>query len=272
MEYTEKLLTITANKQIISYIDEGVDHASTIILIHGFPLNKTMWNKQIEVLQKDYRVVAYDIRGYGNSEIGDDDFTIESFVHDLLSLMDNLQIQTSVLCGFSMGGYIALNAIVNFPERFTSLILCDTNCEADNAEAKVKRMKSIESIMADGLEQYAEGSLKKLFAPHSLSKHISSVEVVREMIMKSPEQSIFKTLTALSEREETCTKLHAIQVPVLIMVGIEDEITPPEVAMAMHKKIKGSTLRIIDHAGHMSNMEQPDQFNEQLIMYLTKKQ
>lgn len=143
MHYTEKSLTIIANNYTVSYIDEGLSNAPTIIFIHGFPLNKLMWNKQIEVLKEKYRVIAYDIRGHGNSDIGDNEFSIELFVKDLLSLMDVLKIEKTILCGFSMGGYIALYAIENYTKRFNTLLLCDTNCTADLLEAKEKRMKTI---------------------------------------------------------------------------------------------------------------------------------
>lgn len=269
MHYSENSLTITTTNQTISYIDEGSFNAPTIIFIHGFPLNKAMWNKQIGELKEKYRVIAYDIRGYGNSDAGDDDFSIELFVNDLLSLMDILKIDKTILCGFSMGGYIALNAIENFPERFSALLLCDTNCTDDKPAAKEKRMRSIESIMEKGLEQYTEESLKKLFAPISFSKQIDEITIVREMIMKTPKQSIFKTLHALAERSETCSKLHEIRVPVLIMVGKEDEITPPDVAFSMHEKMKGSTIHIIDQAGHLSNMENSREFNNHLNGFLS---
>lgn len=270
MHNSENSLTITVNNLTVSYINEGPPNPPTIIFIHGFPLNKLMWEKQIEILKENYRVIAYDIRGHGNSDAGDDDFSIELFVNDLLSLMDTLKIEKTILCGFSMGGYIALNAIENYPERFNALLLCDTNCAADIPDAKEKRMKTIESIKGKGLEQYAEESLKKLFAPISFSKHIEEIAIVREMIMKTSKQSLYKTLHALAERAETCTKMHEIKVPVLIMVGKEDEITPPDVALSMHEKIKGSTIHIIDHAGHLSNMENPEQFNDQLKKFFLK--
>ncbi len=268
MDYSETRITAYINKLAVSYIDEGPIHAPAIVFIHGFPLNKSMWNKQVAELTENYRVVAYDIRGHGNSDAGDDDFSIELFVADLLSLMDALKIDKAILCGFSMGGYIALNAIENHPERFNALLLCDTNCTEDTPEVKEKRMKAIESIKEKGLEQYAEESLKKLFASTSFSKQIDEVAMVKEMIMKTPLQSLFKTLVALAERKETCSRLHEIKVPVLIMVGREDIITPPQVALKMHEKIKGTNFHIIDHAGHLSNMENPTEFNNQLNRFL----
>jgi len=269
MHFVENRLTITENYLAVSYIDEGSINDPTIILIHGFPLNKSMWNKQIKELKENYRVIAYDIRGHGNSDAGDDDFSIDLFVNDMLSFMDALKIDKAILCGFSMGGYIALNAIENYPERFVALLLCDTNCTEDMPEAKEKRMKAIESIREKGLEQYAGESLKKLFGPISLSNQIGEINTVREMIMKTSTQSIYKTLHALAERKETCSKLHEIKVPVLIMVGKDDEITPPEVALLMKKKIKGSKLHIIEQAGHLSNIENSDEFNEHLIEFVS---
>jgi len=268
MHYSEKKLSITANIQTVSYVDEGLVNAPTIIFIHGFPLNKSMWNKQVEELDDNFHVIAYDIRGHGKSDVGDDDFSIELFVTDLLSLMDALKIDKAILCGFSMGGYIALNAIENYPERFNALILCDTNCTEDKPEARENRMKAIESIKEKGLEQYAEESLKKLFAPISFSTHTEEIAIVREMIMKTSEQSLFKTLHSLAERKETCSKLHKIKVPVLILVGKEDSITPPDVALSMYEKIKGSIMHIIDHAGHLSNLENSKEFNNQLVEFL----
>jgi len=269
MHYSENSLTITANNQTVSYIDEGSINAPAIIFIHGFPLNKSMWNKQVAELKENYRVIAYDIRGHGNSDAGDNDFSIGLFVNDLLSLMDAMKIDKTILCGFSMGGYIALNAVENHPERFIALFLCDTNCTEDKPEAREKRMKAIESIKEKGLEQYAEESLKKLFAPISFSKHIEEIAIVKEMIMKTSKRSLIKTLHALAERSETCTKLHEIKVPVLIMVGKEDEITPPAAALSMHEKIKGSTIHFIDHAGHLSNMENSKEFNNHLTAFLS---
>jgi pimeloyl-ACP methyl ester carboxylesterase len=270
MRCTGNKLTITVNNLTVSYIDEGPANSPTIIFIHGFPLNKMMWEKQIEILKENYRVIAYDIRGHGNTDAGNDNFSIGLFVNDLLSLMDALKIDKTMLCGLSMGGYIALNAIENYTERFNALLLCDTNCAADTPEAIEKRMKTIEIIKEKGLEHYAEESLKNLFAPISFSKHIEEIAIVRQLIMKTSKQSLYNTLHALAERTETCTRVNKLKLPVLILVGKEDVLTPPDVALMMHEKIKGSTIHIIDHAGHLSNMENSIEFNNQLSGFLSK--
>jgi len=268
MRYLGTNMEMTINNHTISYTDEGPDNAPVIILIHGFPFNKTMWNKQVDMLIENWRVIAYDIRGFGNSGAGTADFSIELFVDDLIDLMDTLKIETAMLCGLSMGGYIALNAMENFPKRFNALILCDTNCMADTPEAAEKRMKTVESIQEKGLEQYANDSVKKLFAPESFVTNKEKIATVKEMIMEASVQSLSKTLVALSRRKETCTNLHRISIPVLIVVGKEDQITPPDAARMMQKSIKGSILKIIEHAGHLSNIENSYEFNIQLEKFV----
>jgi len=266
-----KNIKLTANNITVSYTEEGPENAPVIIFIHGFPFSKEMWNKQMEALRENFRVIAYDVRGHGNSYSGTDDFTIELFVKDLLSLMDVLEIKKSVLCGLSMGGYIALNAIENHPYRFESLILCDTSCKADSPEAKDKRMKAIDDILENGIEKFADDSVKNFFAPDSFSTKKELVAEVREIMINTSEKSVIKTLLALSKRKETCSKLSEIKVPVLILVGNEDKITPPEAAQFMHEEINGSVMSIIKNAGHLSNLENPGQFNELLKRFLQNK-
>jgi 3-oxoadipate enol-lactonase len=256
------------NNLLVNYADEGEKGFPVIIFIHGFPFNMSMWNLQVESLKDNYRVIKYDIRGHGSSETGNEVFSIELFVNDLICLMDALKIDNAILCGLSMGGYIALNAIDKYNERFGALILCDTQCIADTLEVKEKRIKTIESIRESGVEKYADESIKNLFASESFTTRVREIANVREMIMKTSEQSICNTLLALSVRKETCHILSAIKVPVLIMVGNEDKITPPAAAMFMHEKIGGSLLKIIDHAGHLSNLENPGEFNVQLKKFV----
>lgn len=260
---------ISVNNHTVSYNDEGPDETPVIILIHGFPFNKSMWNKQVELLLENYRVIAYDIRGHGDSDAGTEDFSIGLFTSDLLGLMDYLKIEKAMLCGLSLGGYIALNAVENFPKRFDALILCDTTCTADTPETKEKRRIAIENIAKYGIEQYANESIKKLFAPETFITSKERTLVIKEMIMNTSEQSLTATLLALAARTETCSKLAEIRMPVLIMVGKEDTITPPAAARFMQKNIKGSILQIIEHASHLSNIENPYEFNEQLVKFVS---
>jgi 3-oxoadipate enol-lactonase len=268
MKDFENSFSLDVNNHKVSYTDEGKYGAPVILFIHGFPLNKSMWNLQVESLTNNCRVITYDIRGFGNSETSNEDFSIELFAKDLIYLMDALKIDKTILCGLSMGGYIALNAIENYPGRFNALILSDTSCKADTTEAKEKRMKAIENITNNGVEKYAEESIMKFFTPQSITGKTEEVDLVREMILKSSPKSLCDTLRALSVRKQTCSSLSDINVPVLILVGKEDIITPPAEGQFMHERIKASTLKIIESAGHLSNIESSEEFNYQLRIFV----
>ncbi len=269
MQYTKNNLKTNANNLEVSYTDEGPDKSPSIIFIHGFPLNKKMWKNQVDALKETYRVITYDIRGHGNTNNGGDTYSIDLFVNDLIGLMDALNMQKTVLCGLSMGGYIALKAFENYPHRFDALILSDTNCTADLPETVANRMRSIQHIETGTVGRYADESLRKFFTSDSFIDNKAIVESVRDIIIETSKLSLCKTLHALAERKETCSKLKEIKVPVLILVGSEDQITPPEAAQLMHEKIKGSTLHIIENASHLSNLEKPDEFNIQLKKFLS---
>jgi 3-oxoadipate enol-lactonase len=269
MNLTETNVTTIINNLSVSYSDEGPVEAPVVIFIHGFPLNKSMWDLQLAELKDEYRVIAYDIRGHGDSDAGNENFSIDLFANDLISFMDILKITKAVVCGLSMGGYIVLNAIGNYPDRFDALILCDTQFAADTPEVKENRLAVIEHIRKNGLEDYAHASIKNLFAPVSLLSKETEIASVREMIVNTSKDSIYNTLHALAIREETSAILSDIKIPVLILVGKEDNITPLEIAESMHKKITGSQLNIIEHAGHLSNMENPFEFNYQIRKFIS---
>ena len=264
MRNSENEIEIIVNNYNISYNDEGPEKAQAIIFIHGFPFNKSMWHKQMLLLKQYYRVIAYDIRG--TVDITDEDFSIDLFVDDLLSFMDALKIERAMLCGYSIGGYIALNAIEFYPERFNALILSSANCITDPPESKAKRLKAIENMLKNGVVSNTEEREERSVMP---AAHISKSQKLRQEIRKTSRQLLCTILAAYSRRKETCRKLIEIKIPVLIVVGKEDIKTPPESAKFIHENIKGSFLSVIDHAGQMSNMDNPDQFNRQLMRFVS---
>jgi len=268
MNDSENSFSEIINNHTVSYTDEGKYGAPVIIFIHGFPFNKSMWDPQLELLRDHCRIITYDIRGFGNSGTGNVDFTIGLFAEDLVSLMDVLKIGKAMLCGLSMGGYIALYAIEKYSDRFSALILSDTSCKSDTAEAKAKRLKAIENITKNGALEYAEQMIKNLFAPESFSGKVQEISSVKDMIANTSVKTLCDTLLALSNRKETCSKLSEIKIPVLIMAGREDIITPPAEAQYMSENITGSIVKIIDHSGHLSNLENTEEFNKQLKKFV----
>lgn len=264
-------ITVLINGSKLYYTDSGDKNSTnTITLIHGFPFNHEMWEPQIELLKKDNRVIAYDIRGHGKSEVGDGQYSLELFVDDLIGLLDHLGIEKTIVCGLSMGGYISLRAVERNPERIKAMVLCDTSSLADSNEAKLKRMASIKMIKNDGLHVFAEGFVKVIFSPKSLSAKISAIEIIKNMILSNSALGVCGTLLALAGRTDTTDSLSKITVPTLILVGENDTVTPPKLSQLMHEKISNSEFHVIRDAAHMSNLENTNEFNQYLLNFSIK--
>lgn len=260
-------LKITVNNVNLAYDDVGEGNIP-IIFLHGYPFDKTMWQLQLEVLKPSYRLIACDIRGFGKSLNEQSPLRLDAFGDDLVALMDKLQIEKAIVCGLSMGGFIALNAQQRFPDRFVALVLCDTQCIADTAAVKEKRYKIIDEIVANGVTNFLEGFIKSVFHKDSLANKKELVKQLHNIVFANSQHVICQGLVALAERSETCSTLEEINIPVCIICGRQDEVTPLEQSEWMHKNIKGSILHIVENAGHVSNLEQPDAFNKYLGDFL----
>lgn len=260
-------LTIEINDFILSYDDVG-EGRIPIVFLHGFPFDKTMWEKQIEFLKTSYRLIACDIRGFGKSKDEKSLLNMDLFVDDLIKFMDKLDIDKAVICGLSMGGFITLNAAKRFPDRFEALILCDTQCIADTPEIKEKRLKTIAKIEEEGVADFNEEFIKSVFHKDSLADKKELVEELRRVVFANSRHSIIQGLLALAIREDTCAILERIRIPTLIICGREDAVTPLEESEYLKEHVLGSTLKVIDDAGHVSNLEQPNEFNQYLGEFL----
>lgn len=261
-------LTIPVNDFNLSYDDLG-EGGIPVIFLHGYPFSKAMWKQQLEFLQATNRVIACDVRGFGKSTYEQSSLSIDLFADDLLTFMYKLHIEKAIICGLSMGGYIALNAMKRFPGHFEALILCDTQCIADSPAVKEKRYKVIDDINVNGVKNFNEEFIKSVFHKDTLSNKKELVETLRTVVFANSQQIITAGLVALAERSETCSTLGAIDIPTLIICGREDEVTPLAQSDFMHQLIEGSIMHVIDDAGHVSNLEQPDEFNQQLLDFLT---
>ena len=260
----------TINGGTINFVDTGKTGAMPVVFVHGFPFSQAMWREQVALAGASFRTVAYDVRGHGLSDIGDGQYTIEGHVDDLVGLLDLLRIAQAAVVGLSMGGYITLRALERNPERFRAAVLCDTRSDADSDETKLGRAASIAAIKKDGSAPFAAGFLKRLFAPESFTSKPEAIALVRSIIEHTPPLSLAGTLLALAARTDTTASLDKIRVPVLILTGEKDPITPPSAAEAMHRRIPGSELHLVPGAAHMSNLENPAFFNEKLLAFLTR--
>ena len=252
------------------YLDVGNPDGLPIVLLHGMTLDHSMWKPQIELLKQNYRVITYDIRGHGKTDIGDGQFTFKMFADDLKELLDYLNISNAVLCGFSMGGAIAIRTFEMYPERAHALILCDTRADADSNETKYWRENSIESIKQNGLQPFTEEFIKKIFAPESFKLCYDYVKLIQNTTLSSSSLGICGVLLAQAGRTDMTHVLPEINVPTLIMVGENDNLTPITSSNIMYEKIKDSQLKIISNAGHVSNLENTDEFNKCMLEFLEK--
>ncbi len=261
-------MRIRLNEIMINYAERGLPQGKPLLFIHGFPFNHTMWEPQMKALPNEVRAVAFDLRGHGKSDVGDGQFTIDFLVDDLIALLDHLGIDRALLCGLSMGGYVALRTIERYPKRVRGLILCDTRAEADSNEGKAKRSSQIIAVKKDGVKPFAENFLKAVLAPSTFESQPKIVEKIRHMIEATSQRAIGGTLLALAARTSSLETLSSIDVPTLIMVGEHDALTPPDASRTMHEKIKGSRLEIIPGAAHVSNLENPEVFNRHLLNFV----
>ena len=249
-------------------IEKGDPAAPPIVFIHGFPFSHKMWASQVDAVSASFRAIAYDVRGLGESSMGDGQYTIEGHVDDLIALLDHLEIPQCVVVGMSMGGYITLRALERHPQRFRAAVLCNTRSESDTDEGKITRARTMAAVKSRGSLWFAEDFTKKVFAPDSFTKVPEAVEMIRATIAHTPPLAIAGMLLALAARTDTTPSLSAIAVPALILVGEHDITTPPEASRSMHERIRGSELHIIPHAAHMSPLENPKEVNARLGAFL----
>ncbi|MDQ3050626.1 MAG: alpha/beta hydrolase [Bacteroidota bacterium] len=251
----------------IAYDDMGTGKIP-LIFIHGFPFDKSMWELQMKALSKNNRAIAYDIRGYGKSSANASPASMTLFADDLIKFMDALEIDKAIVCGLSMGGYILLNAVHKYPDRFKAIILSDTQCIADSPEAKEGRGKTIATIREGKKSEFTEGFIKKVFIAESLESKKDSVNKIKEIVMATSDATIIAGLTALAEREETCSNMNRVEVPALVICGDGDVVTPLEQSRVLNSRLANSSLVIIENAGHLSNMEQPENFNRKISEFI----
>ncbi|MBL0098240.1 MAG: alpha/beta hydrolase [Bacteroidetes bacterium] len=262
-----KDISIEINDSVYCYNDIGIGTVP-VIFIHGFPFDKSSWQPQMEFLKNTLRVISYDIRGFGKSTGAMEVVSMGLFADDLIALMDKLQIVKAIVCGLSMGGYILLNAIQRYPDRFEAIVLCDTQCQADTPEGIENRNQTISKIISGSKTTWASEFIKKCFHPETLNKNRNIVERQWDIIVTTTTSSLTETLRALAKRNEACTRLQEINIPCMIINGSDDLIISSEKAEFLKDNIRLSTLQFIENAGHLSNLDQPETFNRLLLDFL----
>jgi 3-oxoadipate enol-lactonase len=237
----------------------------TILFVHGFPLDRSVWQHQIDTLT-GYRRIAPDLRGMGHSDAPDLGYSMSTYAEDLLALLEALGEGQVVLCGLSMGGYVALEFVRRWRERVRGLILVDTRAEADSAEGRRARDALIGRVREQGAIAAAEAMLPRFFTPQ-VSPEI--IERIRTTILRTPVPGIVGALSAMRERPDSTPLLETLTgIPTLVLVGAEDMITPPAIAQSMATAIPGARLMEIPGAGHLPCVEQPVPTTRAILKFL----
>lgn len=253
------------NLNVCDYEGNG----SPIIFIHAFPLCNRMWDKQVEFFKNQFRVITYDLRALGYSTAEDLQYTMETLVNDFISIADELKLNKINVCGLSIGGYITLRAFVKKPELFNSVILADTKAEKDSDEALLNRCNNIIDIKNGKRKEFLDSMLKNLICEKSfLNPEIKNF--VEEIMSWQSDEGICSTLIALATRTNVIDHLNKVDIPSLILVGSDDILTPLEAAEKMTKCFLNPQLKIIPDSGHLSNMENPVEFNKAILDFLNK--
>jgi len=241
-----------------------------VVFLHPFPLNGEAWADQLDRLPDRWHLLAPDLRGFGRSETGEGGgpLRMDQLADDVAAFLDHRGLGRVVVCGLSMGGYVAFALWRRHRERVRALVLCDTRAEADGEAQRRARALLALRVQRDGAGAAADALLPGLLSERTRRERPELEDRVRALIESTPRATIVRALEGLAERSDSTDLLPGITVPTLVIVGAEDTVTPPSVAEAMASRIPGARLRVIEGAGHLSNMEAPAAFDTVLVHFL----
>jgi pimeloyl-ACP methyl ester carboxylesterase len=264
--FTEEFMRTTINGVSIAYHDQG--NGFPLVFLHAFPLSRMMWAPQEAALVPQFRIITIDLRGHGESDAPLWHYSLDQAADDVRGLLDYLSIQQAVFVGLSMGGYILFAFYRKYAELVKGLVLADTRAQADTDEGKQARFEMAQVAYKQGASAVADLMIPKLLSPATIQTRPELVQRVRTMIEGNQISGIAGDLMAMAGRSDSVPLLKQITCPVHIIVGELDLPTPPSDAKLMADRIPGARLTVIPGAAHLSNMEQPDRFNETIRSFV----
>ncbi len=240
-----------------------------ILFLHGFPLDSRMWLPLIDPLSSEFLCLAPDFRGFGENPEERFSFTLEDLANDCIRILDARAIRQPVaICGLSMGGYVAMQAVSNWPERFSHVILTNTRAEADSLETRKRRIELANRVFCSDVPSVAAPMLSNLLAKPAFPENMPIVELVQQMMNETKTSTFAWSQLAMAERRDSRLPMSRWTQPVLCIAGEEDPITPPEVVRAMSQHATQTTMVTIPGTAHLSPLEAPDRFAEKLFQFL----
>jgi 3-oxoadipate enol-lactonase len=259
-------MLIKANGIQMNYELSGRKDAPVVALSHSLASSLVMWDPQMDALEAYFQVLRYDIRGHGHSEAPAGPYTLELLGDDAIGLLDGLGIDTVHWVGLSMGGMIGQSIALNHPNRLRCLVLCDT-AALIAVEAQPIWQERIDTARERGMEPQLQATLERWFTPFFLSMNTKMLTLIQKQFLATPVEGYISCSGAI-RKLNYLDRLSEIKIPTLIMVGEDDPGTPVSASEAMQKRILNSRLVVLSSSRHLSNVEQPEAFNDTLLNFL----
>jgi pimeloyl-ACP methyl ester carboxylesterase len=250
----------------IAYLSMG--DGPPIVLLHPFPCHHAFWLPAAQALSSRYRLILPDLRGHGASNAGDGPATMEKHAGDVARVLEDCGAGRVVMIGASLGGYILFECWRRYRERIAGLALCCTRPQGDTDEGRANRTKVAEDVLQRGTEPFLDGFVPKLCGATSLSSRPDLVDGARAMMKKMTPKALGQLQLGMAERPDSVPTLATISVPTLVVRGEEDGLSVAADAQLMHRSIAGSSLRVVNRAGHYAPWEQPEEVGRILRQFV----
>ncbi len=243
-----------------------------VVLLHPFPVNHEFWLPVAEPLSSRYRVVLPDLRGHGDSGLGEGPATMEKHAADIARVIDDADIGRVPLIGVSIGGYAIFEFWRKYRGRVAAIGLCNTKAPADNAEARAGRLHAANDVLERGTESFFESMAKRVLSRSTQENRPDLADGALRMMRKMSPEDVAQVQRGMAARPDSVETLKTINVPTLLITGDEDEMTGVKEAELMRQHISGSQMVVISKAGHYSPWEQPEQVGKLLRQFLDGSQ
>lgn len=259
---------MTQRRTTLHYVEAG--GGPTLVALHGFPHDHTLWQAQLGGLAEAARVVAPDLRGFGGSPAPDETMSMRAYATDVRNLLRGLNTTPAVLMGLSMGGYVALAFAALFPEAVRALILCSTRATADSPEARARRLALARRVAEGEAAAVVTEMVPAMTADASRRADPEMAERVRQMMLRQPAPGVAAALRGMAERPDRQGSLPALRAPTLAISGSADTLIPPEETEAMARAMPNSRFVLIPGVGHLPPVENPEAFNKVVLEFLAR--
>ncbi len=239
-----------------------------VILLHPFPANHSLWLPAIQSIAPRFQLVLPDLRGHGDSSIGEGPALMEKHAADIARVMDDARVGRAVLVGNSIGGYAIFECWRRWKARISGIVLCNTKAQPDTSEARAIRLQSANDVLEKGTEPFFASQATRLMGKTTQASRPDLVDGALRMMRKMSPEDVAMVQRGMAERPDSMPILKTINTPTLIITGTEDELTGIPEAEAMHKNIPQSELKVVAKAGHYSPWEQPEEIGRLLRQFL----